>query len=413
MDKLIKAQSPNSYMDIKDIEGLRWPRSEKLRKAATNRTLTPNDLLALKSRSFYLPIWMLQLTRGNDETNKRPIITNLYNILREQDTIEDANPQKIDSQTKINTIDNFVYIINQLSRRNPSESIDDLVKNELAKLTKLLKTGVMDEDERVFVEHFGRGGVLESIRADATRPVKEAIFMCTTSMATGMKRFLENGKIDTMQKLDEYCSYVAGDVGTALNRIIEHSDKIKLDDNGAKIFGLSLQKTNVLKNIHEDWTKRGVLYLPKELLSDVANEKLFDMENSCGRSTRESALKEMILNTRKDLRTSLDYIVSIPESLTGYQGFAMIPFLAAIETLRAMESGGAEAVFSGKEDAIKMSQESFHNISRFTYSLMSLENGKRSKDFMTLYREDQDAKEHNKYCFDNKRFEKWTKELFK
>ncbi len=398
-------------MEIREIEGLRWPTPEKLRRIAERKPLSSNELLALKSRSFYLPIHMLQLARGNEETNKREIITDLYNVLREQDTIEDANPNIMDTSSKVVLMRQFVYILNQITRREPSEPIDDLIRENLSGLTEILVKGVMNKDEEIFVRSFGKGGVLERIRATATGDIKDAILTCVASMEVGMERFLKKNRIEKIPELEEYCSYVAADVGKALNRIVKHSDVVDLDDGGAKMFGRSLQMTNVLKNINEDWTERRVIYLPKELYPDVSDEELFDMENSHGRSVRKEALDTMVSNTRRDLRKSADYIGSVPGKLSGYQAFTMIPFFTAVETLRAMEKGGAEAVFRGDGKAVKASPEAFQNIARFSYSL-ALGGGKMTEEFMELYKQAQDREEHSKYCFDPERFEKWSKELF-
>ncbi|HLF53605.1 MAG TPA: squalene/phytoene synthase family protein, partial [Candidatus Nanoarchaeia archaeon] len=251
-----------------------WPKPEELRQIASQRTLTSDELLALKSRSFYFPIQLLELARGRDEVNKRTIVTALYNILREQDTIEDANPQVLTPNAKVTLLDHFNRIMNTLVRRSPSEPIGDILE-DLSAFTNILVQGVMDGDEKIFVEHFGEGRVLEDVRAYATQNVKEAIGFCDSSMTMGMKAFLKSGKIATKDKLIEYCGYVAGDVGIALNRIVNHVDGVKLSDASARAFGLSLQLTNVIKNINEDWVRRGVLYIPEEFYAGIDNETLF------------------------------------------------------------------------------------------------------------------------------------------
>jgi farnesyl-diphosphate farnesyltransferase len=393
------------------IEGLEWPKPDELKRIASERTLSSNELLALKSRSFYLPIWMLELTRGRDECNKRTIVTALYNILREQDTIEDANPAAIPAQAKIKMIDHFGYIMNNVVKRSPSEPISDLI-SDLELMTTTLLPGAMDDDEKVFLEQFAKGSVLEDVRANATQTTKEHILLCVGSMATGMKRFLEHGKIDTKEQMAEYCSYVAGDVGVALNRLVDSVDKVRLDDNCAKTFGRSLQQINIIKNIHEDWKKRGVVYVPKELYADVDNETLFNPESKEGKSARKSVLETMIADTTKDLKMSADYIVSIPQGLTGYRGFTAIPFFAAIETLRAIEAAGAEKLFGGEEGAAKISPEVFGNIASFAYQIMRLQEGKKAGEFMQSYR-DALLDRPKEYSFEPRRFEIWTEEQLK
>lgn len=407
-------------MEIHQIpeKDFKWPKPEELKKKATQGYLSSNELLALKSRSFYLPIWMLQLVRGNQETNKKAIVTNLYNILRQQDTIEDADPDKLNQQTRIDLIDEFTRIIDQLCRRSPTESIDDLVQGSpdspgipgrLAKLTEILKTGVMDDEERIFVEHFGKGRVLENIKEYETLGVKEAISGCVSKMAIGMKSFIRDGKINTLKDLDEYCGYVAGDVGIALNKIIEHDDGFQLDNDMARIFGLALQKVNVMKNIREDWVKRSVVYLPREYLGDISNEELFDVTNSNGENARKTSLEVMLKNARAGLNTAAGYIMAIPEPLTGYQAFTMIPLFAAAETLLEIDKAGADEVFSRE---VKMKPEAFMKIGMFVYSLAILENGRKVKEFVRSYKEAQENEDYNKFSFSNGGFKEWSKRLF-
>ncbi len=391
-------------------ERFKWPNLEELKKTALQRELSSDELLALKSRSFYLPIWMLELTRGRDEINKRPIITILYNLLREQDTIEDANPEKIKPEAKIVLIDHFCYIINNLVKRNPSESIEDLVEN-LKTSTEALKEGAMDDDERIFVEHFGKGSSLREIQSYATQKLKEDIYLCVTSMATGMKRFLKMGKIATKNDLAEYCSYVAGDVGIALNRIVESTDRIKLNDNSAKTFGALLQQVNIIKNINEDRTKRCVAYIPAELYADLNNEMLFSLESEDGKRARKSILETMISDARECIETTANYIMAIPEELTGYKGFTLIPFITAVETLDTMEKAGAEEVFSGRESAIKVSKEVFSNIADFSYSLVQAKEGKNLKEFVTAYKLARTNGRKKEYSFAPNEFEKLAEEF--
>src|SRR3990172_551033 len=125
-------------------------------------------------------------------------------------------------------------------------------------------------------------------------------------------------------------------------------------------------------------------------------------------------LETMISDAKKDLVTAASYIASIPQGLTGYRGFVTMPYLGAVETLHTMQKAGPEEVFSEKvlieeadKNAVKVSTEAQYNIMRFTYSLMKLEEGKRAGEFMALYKANPD-----KYCFNPKRFEKWSKNLF-
>src|SRR3972149_5196032 len=103
-------------MEIYAIEVLSREKTQEIVKASSYRDLTSDELLRLKSRTFHFPIQMLELTMGDEESNKREIVTIVYNNLRFVDTGEDADPQKMNSQTKIKTIDTYVDIFNQARR---------------------------------------------------------------------------------------------------------------------------------------------------------------------------------------------------------------------------------------------------------------------------------------------------------
>ena len=407
MDKLIKAQYTEYYVELREIKGLRWPRPQEIIEISKRRNLTSNELLALLSRTFYPPIWLLELNIGKNENNKRRPITDFYNVLRFIDTIEDARPEILSIETKRNLIDSFVRVIEKVQRRNKSESIEDLVSNELTTITNTLKPGVMNQYEEAFVEHFRRGGVLRSMKKNASDLERRAIYMCTSSMAIGMKDFLGK-KIDTIERLREYCDYVAGYVGTALTEIVDCSDGVQLKE--ARMFGRALQIVNVLKDPKDDYEKRRVVYLPEELLGGLSHEELFNPDSVSGKQIRRAALNTMISHARDSLRQSMDYVSSIPERLTGYRGFTMIPLFAAIETLNRMKREGAEAVFNGKKEAIKMGEGTGYNLGRFVYSILKFEDGKRTDKFLELYKKSL-SEDPERYSFEPGKFEEWTKDF--
>jgi len=414
------------------IEGYERPNLELIRKASFERDLTSEEIFAIKSRSFEPGVKMLRLARGADEYNKEEIFTDFYNTAREQDTIEDANPEILSPEVKIAEIDHFCRLENELARRKPTESINDLLldmdprivpghpkydKNhpEYGEFTRMLMKGAMDEDERIFVEHFGRGCVFNRIRSSYKKDIKTAINACATSMAIGMKYFLKNNEIKEKKDLDYYCSYVAGDVGTHLNDIVLITDGEKLDDDLAKKFGRSLQQVNILKNIPEDWYNRKVVYLPKEYYANIPNEVLFDIKSKDGKNARENIKSVMIPDSRKALEASAEYIRSIPHRLTGYMAFAMIPYFAAVETLNSMQKVCVDKMFDKSPDAIKsikMNPEAMVNILNFTYQITTLDGGgKRASEFMEAYKDAQTKEKYYKYSFWSDRYEKWSKDV--
>lgn len=395
-------------MEIQQTKELIWQTPDELRDLAKNRVLITNELLALCSSSFYKPIWLLELARGTKESNKRPAVTFLYVAARGMDTAEDPNPRKISREKRIELIDAQVRIYDQLAKRKPSDSIDDLIE-DFSRMSRALKPAVMNDDEAILMDSLAEGGLLRDIRRYASPGATEAITKCCAKMAIGMKQFIRHKTIETFNHLNEYCGYVAGDVGVGLNDIVASDDGVQLSDMSAQKFGQALQTVNVIKGIAGD-KKRGVSYVPLEIMDGLKNQEFFDMSSTRGRFARKKALDSLISHARESLRDSGSYLVAIPPELTGYQAFATAPFLAAVETLTAMENAGAEAVFRGERDAIKMKDGTFHNISNFAYSL-ALGDGKKTAEFLKLYRESQDKQDNDKYCFNPGRFEKWAKEL--
>lgn len=143
------------------------------------------------------------------------------------------------------------------------------------------------------------------------RKVRES----TAEMAGGMADWVERDWfIKTKDDLDNYTYYVAGLVGVMLSDIWKWYDGTETDQDLAIGFGRGLQAVNILRNQHEDYTERGVRFIPegwnRDDVFEYANENL--------------RLGEQYL---KDIKTRT---ISL---------FCKIPLALAKRTLEAMESG--------------------------------------------------------------------------
>jgi len=386
------------------VNGANLPTREELIAASKQRKLSQLEILVLKSRSFAIPIHLLGKSKGDREANKKEEVQNLYIDLRELDTIEDCT---LKSKDKIELMDGLLYIFNEVVRRKEDDSIDDLLKEKLGDITKRLKKGLsykgkLDEEEEAFVLQFGHGESLKTLQRFEPE-MKEIIGNCMNGMSIGMKEFMRRGGIDTAYDIERYCDYVAGSVGEALTKTVNLKDRRQLNVDSSRKFSEYLQMTNITKNIREDYEKREISYIPKEMRPDMDNESLMKRTDKAAKDTRAATLDKMLHMAERNFQNSVNYISSVPEELSGYAAFCLVPLLTARETLKTMKESGAEAVFNGEENAIKISRETFSNIYIFSERIVEVAEGLRRKSWEMDYR-DSPAK----FSFEPGEYEKWA-----
>ncbi|KAL8965462.1 MAG: hypothetical protein Q9183_003840 [Haloplaca sp. 2 TL-2023] len=171
------------------------------------------------------------------------------------------------------------------------------------------------------------------------KPVyREIINDIAHQMGDGMADYCHkaaDGKagVETIQEYDQYCYYVAGLVGHGLTRLFVESGLANPALNERKqlqaSMGLFLQKTNVIRDIKEDWDDKRRFW-PREIWSKhVENfEDLFDPAN------KEAALNcssEMVLNALHHADECLFYLAGLKEQ--SVFNFAAIPQSMAVATL--------------------------------------------------------------------------------
>ncbi|RHZ64356.1 Delta(24)-sterol C-methyltransferase [Aspergillus turcosus] len=171
------------------------------------------------------------------------------------------------------------------------------------------------------------------------KPAYQAIIKdITDKMGNGMadycrKAALDDASVKTVEEYDLYCWYVAGLVGEGLTRLFVEAEfgnpALLKRAELYKSMGLFLQKTNIIRDIREDFDD-GRQFWPKEIWSKhVTNfEDLFKPEN------REAALNcsaEMVLNALEHAEECLFYLAGLREQ--SVFNFCAIPQSMAIATL--------------------------------------------------------------------------------
>jgi len=272
-------------------------------------------------------------------------VTLFYLILRGLDTIEDD--MTIPLEKKEPLLRNF----------------DSIIEREGWTFTE---NGPNEKDRELLV-HFD---VVISEFIQVKPVYKEIIKDITKQMGNGMADYANNAEhnvngVNTVKDYELYCHYVAGLVGEGLTRLFVES---KLANPAllqrpelAESMGQFLQKTNIIRDIKEDFDDKRRFY-PKEIWSKhVAKfEDLFEPENV------EAALacsSEMILNGLRHADECLFYMAGIKEQ--SVFNFVAIPQSMAIATMEILFRNPdifKKNVKITKGDACKLMMKSTQNL---------------------------------------------------
>jgi farnesyl-diphosphate farnesyltransferase len=210
---------------------------------------------------------------------------------------------------------------------------------------------------------------------DFSAPVRQSIAQCVREMCAGMGEFTlrqaktREGKplIASLEELDTYCYYVAGTVGLLLCDLFSHhsglihSVKAKALKALAVSFGLGLQLTNILKDLHED-RERQVSFLPKALL-DEAELSPEGFLNPAQQMAAEKVWKRLLRKAKSHLEDALEYSCLLPKLEPRLRLFCLWPLFMAAETL-VMLAETRNALKEGSH--LKISRESVKRIVRET-----------------------------------------------
>jgi farnesyl-diphosphate farnesyltransferase len=295
------------------------------------------ELLELTSRSFAAVIQEL-----NPEL-LLPVCL-FYLVLRGLDTIEDD--MTLDNKVKEPLLRNFKQYM----------ETDGWTFNDNGP----------DEKDRELLVHFDDVIVeLKKIK----KPYYDIIADITTKMGNGMADYAlaaeqEKG-VTTIAEYELYCHYVAGLVGDGLTRLFVEAklanpqllDRKDLTES----MGQFLQKTNIIRDVHEDYVDKRRFW-PTEIWSKYVDnwDDMFKPEN------REKALQcssEMVLNALKHADECLHYMAGIRDQ--SVFNFVAIPQSMAIASLELVFRNPAvfeRNVKISKGDACHLMSQSTQNL---------------------------------------------------
>ena len=195
-----------------------------------------------------------------------------------------------------------------------------------------------NEKDKELLEHFD---VVITELKKIKEPHYEIIKDMCEKMGNGMADYAENEEIikngvQTVEGYEKYCHYVAGLVGEGLTRLFLASElchpKLKERPTLTESMGQFLQKTNVIRDIREDWDD-GRRWWPKEIWSKHVDEweHLFDPKYE---EQALNASSEMVLDALKHAEECLFYMAGMKDQ--SVFNFVAIPQGMAIATLEAV-----------------------------------------------------------------------------
>lgn len=266
------------------------------------------ELLKLTSRSFAAVIKELH-------PDLRDAIMIFYLVLRALDTIEDD--MSIKPAVKVPLLRSF----------------DDKLDTEYWTFDG---NGPNEKDRAVLVEFDKILRVYHRFKPEYQAIIKDI----TKKMGNGMADYIldENFNVNgvvTVKDYDLYCHYVAGLVGEGLTEflvLVKFGDQSLSANNfeKAESMGLFLQKTNIIRDYHED-LEDGRSFWPKEIWGKYT-DKLPAFHNDPAKEfDGVSCINELVLNALNHVTDCLEYLslVKDPSSFS----FCAIPQVMAVATL--------------------------------------------------------------------------------
>ncbi|UNI23199.1 Squalene synthase [Purpureocillium takamizusanense] len=241
-------------------------------------------------------------------------ITLFYLVLRGLDTIEDDMTIPIDNKVPL------------LRKFHETMDIDGWQYHESQEKDKEL----LEKFDVVVTE-------LKKLKPKYRTIIKEM----TVKMGNGMADYAENTKmiengVQTIEEYELYCHYVAGLVGEGLTRLFVSSElgnpKLAERPSLTESMGQFLQKTNIIRDIHEDW-QDGRRWYPKEIWSRHV-DKWEDLLDPKYREQAVNCVSDMILDALKHAEECLFYMAGMREQ--SVFNFVAIPQGMAIATLELM-----------------------------------------------------------------------------
>jgi len=343
-------ENPEDSGEFEDPEAKTW--KERLQRnelsLSSDRDRLPFAEFALTrvSRTFALNIRVLPLPL-------RHHILYAYLYCRMADTLEDDPLLNTAEKTRLLKIFAALFDPTAHTAFTAAESLRRAVADFQAQLPETWKTS--SQWEHLLLVH---APVVVLPFLDFPTEVRSVISRCVQEMCLGMADFTAkhpqaNGHnlIETLADLDLYCYYVAGTVGILLCELfIRHSGKIPLSKaqtlrSLCVSFGLGLQLTNILKDLHDD-QERDVSWLPSELLA--AEHLTFEdfLHSPSATQKRNRIYSILFIKAKNHLEDALEYSCLIPRQNMRLRLFCLWPLFMAGETL-ALLAESLEALVQG------------------------------------------------------------------
>ncbi len=278
------------------------PPKESLEKLATslNDKAFCYAALGKVSRSFSAVIQ--QLPDGLKDT-----IGIFYLVLRALDTIEDD--MNFPLEKKLPLLVDFYKISN-----NQNFSLSGVGDNK---------------DYEVLLENYPK--VYRTFTL-LSKDDQEIITDISRRMGEGMAEFAQK-EILTMDDFNRYCHYVAGLVGIGLTRLFISNNPdaldLKVKDEISNSMGLFLQKTNIIRDYHEDLYSDRTFW-PKEIWGQHVNNLEYLAQNNKDPESL-ACLNHIIADALRHVPDCLTYMSSVKDEKIF--GFIAVPQVMAIATL--------------------------------------------------------------------------------
>ena len=194
------------------------------------------------------------------------------------------------------------------------------------------------EKDRELLEHFD---VVVTELKKIGEAHREVIVDIANKMGNGMADYAQNEEmvkngVKTIPEYELYCHYVAGLVGEGLTRLFLASElahpKLAERPSLTESMGQFLQKTNIIRDIREDW-EEGRQWYPREIWSKHVDEwdHMFDPKYE---EQALNCVSEMVLNALKHTEECLFYMAGMKDQ--SVFNFVAIPQGMAIATLEAV-----------------------------------------------------------------------------
>nr|AND81098.1 ayame triterpene biosynthesis protein 3 [Botryococcus braunii] len=165
---------------------------------------------------------------------------------------------------------------------------------------------------------------------------QEVIRDSTKRMGNGMADFIGKKEVSTVAEYDLYCHYVAGLVGSAVARIFVDSGLEKKDliaeVDLANNMGQFLQKTNVIRDYHEDICEEPAprMFWPREIWGQYAKE-LTDFKDPANEKAAVRCLNHMVTDALRHCEIGLN-VIPLLENI-GILRSCLIPEVMGLRTL--------------------------------------------------------------------------------